>query len=88
MRVRWRNPFKQMMKLSDKWAPHLRSQPETGMGYQVVLIVLRNGQRHDQVLVESGVVTRIRGLREISFKEEEIAEIVVTHDAWRFSHEP
>jgi hypothetical protein len=76
-----------MLQLTDRWGSRLRSQPETGMGYQVVSIVLRNGQRIDQVLVESGVITRVRGQDSIPFREDEIADLIVTHDRWDFATE-
>jgi len=74
-----------MLKLSDKWGPTLVSQPETGMGYQVASIILKNGSRYDQALIEAGCVTRIRGRKGIPFSEDQIAEIVVTHDKWNFA---
>jgi hypothetical protein len=74
-----------MLQLSEKWAPLLVSQPETGPGYQVVSVTTRDGSRYDQVVIVGGVVTRIRGLRAIPFSEEQIAEIVVTHDKWDFA---
>lgn len=73
-----------MLQLSDKWGPVLVSQPETGMGYQVASIVLKDGSRYDQTLIEAGCITRIRGLEDIPFSEDEIAEIIVTHDKWNF----
>ncbi len=76
-----------MLQLSDKWGPKLVSQPETGMGYQVASIILEDGTRYDQALIEAGYVTRIRGLKIIPFSEEQIADIVVTHDKWNFSAE-
>jgi len=36
-----------MIKLSAKWAEELVSSPETGMGYQVAAVVLKNGIRFD-----------------------------------------
>lgn len=76
-----------MLNLSDKWAPQLISQPETGMGYQVATIVLKTGARYNQVVIDSGCITRIRGMADIPFREDEIAEIIVTHDKWDFSKE-
>ena len=74
-----------MLQLSEKWAPVLISQPETGPGYQVASVTTRDGARYDQVVIEGGVVTRIRGLSAIPFSEDQIAQIVVTHDKWDFS---
>jgi hypothetical protein len=76
-----------VLQLSDKWGPKLVSQPETGMGYQIASIILKDGTRYDQVLIEAGYVTRIRGLKTILFSEDQIAEIVVTHDKWNFAAE-
>ena len=76
-----------MLELSDKWGPRLISQPETGMGYQVATILLKSGQRYDQALIQAGVVTRVRGLTDIPFKDEDIEDIVVTHDKWDFARE-
>lgn len=69
------------------WAKKLLAQPETGMGYQIATIVLKNGTRYEQVVIDSGFVTQIRGLGTIPFTESDIAEIVVTHDKWDFSEE-
>ncbi len=76
-----------MIKLTAKWATELASKPETGMGYQVVSIVLRDGRRFEQVAVVEGLITKIRGRRDIPFCEDEIAEIILTHDKWDFNAE-
>jgi hypothetical protein len=76
-----------MLQLSDKWATILTASPETGMGYQVVSIKLKDGSRYDQVLIEGGYVTRIRGLARIPFREDQIDAITVTHDKWNFDDE-
>jgi hypothetical protein len=76
-----------MITLSQKWAAQLTSQPETGMGYQIVSVILKNGKRFDQAIVDSGYITRVRGFAEVPFTEDEIQEIIVTHDKWDFRHE-
>ena len=76
-----------MIELSTAWTDHLMNQPETGMGYQIVSVVLRDGTRYDQVVVDSGYITQIRGLTRIPFSEEDIQEIIVTHDKWDFDAE-
>lgn len=76
-----------MIKLSTKWALELAEKPETGMGYQVVSIVLKNNKRFDQVIVVEGQITEIRGRKDIPFTEDQIAEIIVTHDKWNFNAE-
>lgn len=76
-----------MIDLSEKWATELASKPETGMGYQVVSVVLKDGRKFDQVAVVEGKVTEIRGHKDIPFTEEQIARIVLTHDKWNFNVE-
>jgi hypothetical protein len=76
-----------MIELSPKWAMELASTPETGMGYQVVSIILKDGQKFDQVAVVEGRITAIRGRKDIPFTEDQIAKIVVTHDKWNFNAE-
>jgi len=74
-----------MLQLSNKWGSSLVSKPETGMGYQIASVILKSGVRYDQVVIESGFITRIRKYKTIPFKEEDIAEIIVTHDKWDFN---
>jgi hypothetical protein len=68
-----------VLVLSDRWAEVLNSQPETGMGYQVVSIHLRDGRRFDGVTITGGVISRVPGELHIPFGEEDIERIVVTH---------
>jgi hypothetical protein len=76
-----------VIKLSSRWAKKLSSTPETGMGYQIVSITLNDGKRYDRVIVIEGQITEIRGLKNIPFTEDQIAEIVLTHDKWNFNAE-
>ena len=76
-----------MIVLTGKWAAELASKPETGMGYQVVTVVLKDGKRFDQVVVVQGQVSGIRGCKDIPFGEEDIGEIILTHDKWNFNAE-
>ena len=68
-----------MLELSKKWAPVLLAQPETGMGYQIVSVFLRDGKWFDRVTIVGGTITEIDGKQEIPFREEEITDIKVTH---------
>lgn len=67
------------LELSEKWGPVLIGQPETGMGYQITTVKLRDGRFFPNVTIVCGVITEVEGHQVIPFKEEEIAEIVVTH---------
>jgi|GraSoiStandDraft_30_1057271.scaffolds.fasta_scaffold582729_1 hypothetical protein len=76
-----------MISLSKQWTEYLRSQPETGMGYQVVTIKTRDGKLFPQAVVDSGYLSRIRGFAEIPFTTEAIEEMTVTHDKWDWKSE-
>lgn len=76
-----------MIELSSIWAAELAAKPETGMGYQVVSVVLKDGRRFNQVAVVEGRIAEIRGRKDIPFTEDQIAEIVLTHDKWNFNAE-
>jgi len=68
-----------MLTLSDKWAPFLTGQPETGMGFWVVSIHLFDGRMFEDVVIDSGYITRIGYSSNIPFVEADIEKITVTH---------
>jgi hypothetical protein len=54
------------------------------MGYQIASIVLKDGRKYDQAAITGGVITKIRNLEDIPFREDDIDRIIVTHDKWNF----
>jgi hypothetical protein len=68
-----------MLALSDRWAPILISQPETGMNYQIASVLLKDGRQFDQVLITGGYITKVGESANVPFREEDIAKIVVNH---------
>ena len=68
-----------MLVLNDRWADVLTSQPETGMGYQIVSIRLKDGRRIDNVTVVGGIISSLPATVPEWFSDEEIEDIVVTH---------
>lgn len=77
-----------MLKLTEKrFADYLRNQPETGMGYWVVTMHLKDGREFPQVVVNGGVITRVRHHKKIPFVEKEIDRLEVTHDKWNWQSE-
>lgn len=69
-----------MISLSSKWAEVLVSQPETGMGYQVATVFLKDGRHYERVMIVGGTIASIHGSPTILFEELDIDKIVVTHD--------
>ncbi len=75
---------KDMIRLSPKWISFLLNQPETGMGYSVCTIRLKDGREFKQVVVDGGFITKIKDVEGVPFSEDQIEEITVTHDKWRW----
>jgi hypothetical protein len=74
---------KQMvLQLPRKWANHIHDQPESGMSYHIITIALRDGRRFERVPYCAGYIDLkgLPGFQRVPFTEEDIAEIVVTHD--------
>ena len=74
-----------MIKLSNKWASVLTTQPETGMGYQIASVILKDGRRFDQVVIVGGIIGQIKDIEGVPFTEEQIDQVIVTHDKWDFN---
>jgi hypothetical protein len=70
------------LELSPKWSTYLRGQPESGMTYQIITIVLKDGRRIERVLYCEGFVdlSGLPGFWKVPFAEQDIGSIVVTHD--------
>lgn len=64
--------------LSEKWVPVILAQPETGMGYSVVTLILRDGSRVPHVTVVGGYVTKVGESTDIWFSEADVVDIIVT----------
>lgn len=67
------------LRLADRWAPVLLSQPEAGMGYQVVRLTLRDGRQLDGVSVVGGVATGLPPDVATTLTDDDIASIEVMH---------
>ena len=73
-----------MITLSTKWGQELAKMPETGMGYQIASITLKNGKKFNQAVIIEGNITQLRGCKDIPFNEDQIEKIIITHDKWNF----
>ena len=62
----------------------LKRYGETGIGYQVISVELKDGRRFDQVLASEGCIIEVRGYEEIPFLPEEIGSVIVNHKRWNF----
>ena len=77
----WQGAF----QFSGEWMEVVRRLAETGMGYTVASVALKDGRKFDQVVIDSGRLARVRGLADIPFRELDIAAIKATHEKDRKS---
>lgn len=63
---------------------HLKRSRETGIGYQIVFVELKDGRQFDQVIASEGCIIEVRGYEEIPFAPEEVASVIVNHKRWNF----
>jgi hypothetical protein len=73
---------------SGKWADAVRALGETEKGYTIVSIALTDGRRFNQVLIDSGYLSRVRGLFDVPFSENDITEIKQTDAKWSWGENP
>jgi hypothetical protein len=74
-----------MKTLPKAWSDFLHTKGETGMGYQVVAVTLRDGRKvEDVAIIESHIVGEVRGHTDIPFEPEDIVGIELTHRRWQF----
>ena len=79
--------MKRLVPIPREHAEGLKRHGETGPGYQVVSVILRNGKRFDQVVASEGCVIHVRGHREIPFAPDDVASVAVNHAPWNFRGE-
>jgi hypothetical protein len=63
---------------------HLKAATETGIGYQVVSVQLKDGRFFDQVVAGEGCIIEVRGYEEIPFVPDEVSSVTVNHKRWNF----
>ena len=74
---------------SGEWQEKVKALPESGMGYTVLKVTLKDGRVFGQALINKfGYLSRVRGLADIPFEEEDIAEITPTHERWDWNEKP
>jgi hypothetical protein len=76
--------MKRLVPIPSGLVDHLKRAGETGIGYQVVKVELRDGRSFDQVVTSEGCVIEVRGFKEIPFTPDEVAAVNVNHKRWNF----
>jgi hypothetical protein len=68
------------------WQEFLAKKPETGMGYQIASLQLKDGRKFEDVaIIHSSLIGEIQTQATIEFNPEEISEIELTYRKLNFS---
>lgn len=76
--------MKRLVPIPSSFVDHLKRAGETGIGYQVVSVELKDGRKFDQVVTSEGCIIEVRGFNEIPFTPEDVASVSVNHKRWNF----
>jgi hypothetical protein len=68
-----------MLALSKRWASVLLAQPESGMGYQIATVTLKDGRQFPRSIITEGRITKVGDSNEIPFADSDIETIIVDH---------
>jgi hypothetical protein len=76
------SPDDMVLMLPMRWVAFLSDQPESGMSYQMLTIVLRDGRLFERVPYVAGSIdlAGAEGFWKVPFEGSDIVNIVVTHD--------
>jgi hypothetical protein len=78
--------MKCLVPIPTEFVGQLRHAGETGPGYQVVSVQLKDGRLFDQVATSEGCIIEVRGHKEIPFVPEDVSSVIVNHKRWNFRH--
>ena len=76
--------MKCLVAIPNAFVETLKRASETGIGYQVISVELRDGRCFDQVVTSEGCIIEVRGYKEIPFASEDVASVRVNHKRWNF----
>jgi hypothetical protein len=76
--------MKRLIPIPSGCVDQLKGVRETGIGYQIVSVKLRDGRSFDQVVTSEGCIIEVRGYEEIPFAPEDVASVMVNHKHWNF----
>jgi hypothetical protein len=62
----------------------LKRDEETGIGYQIVSVKLKDGRSFEQGVTSEGCIIQVRGYKDVPFAPDEIASVNVNHRPWNF----
>jgi hypothetical protein len=76
--------MKRLVPIRSEILDQLKRTKETGIGYLVVSVELKDGRCFEQVAISEGCIIEVRGFKEVPFSTQDIASARVTHKGWNF----
>ena len=76
--------MKHLVPIPSQFVDQLKREGETGIGYQIVSVELKDGRYFDQVATSEGHIIEVRGYKQIPFAAEDVASMNVNHKRWNF----
>jgi len=79
--------MKRLVPIACELVGDLKQAKETGIGYQVVSVELKDSRSFHQVVKSECCISEVRGYKEIPFTAEDVASASVNHKRWNFRDE-
>jgi hypothetical protein len=76
--------MQRIVPIPSRFVDQLKQARETGIGYQVVSVVLKDGRSFDQVVTSECCIIEVRGYKEIPFVSDDVESVSVNHKCWNF----
>ncbi|HXY23613.1 MAG TPA: hypothetical protein VEI73_03130 [Candidatus Acidoferrum sp.] len=76
--------MKRLVPVPRESVNHLKQNKETGFGYQVVSVQLKDGRYFDQAVASEGCIIAVRGCKDVPFAPDEVERVTVNHKPWNF----
>jgi hypothetical protein len=76
--------MKRLVPIPSACIDQLKRVKETGIGYHIISVELKDGRAFDQVVVSEGCIIEVRGHKEISFSPDDVLSISINQEHWNF----
>ena len=76
--------MKRLVPVPGAYVENLKQNKETGIGYQIISVTLKNGRYFEQAVASEGCIIQVRGYKEIPFAGDDVALVSVNHKRWNF----
>ena len=76
--------MKRLFPIPHSCLNHVNQARETGIGYHIVSVELKDKRHFDQVVISEGCIIQVRGYTDIPFGPQDVASISINSEHWNF----